>query len=293
MEGVISLSLKEARNCYPGLLERYTKKDIGVFIYVPKDIKIRMPYITSRNPYTLIIMEPDSELTYVSENDSVSVEAYIGPGAHLYFLNLSRDSKDIYTDSNLSFFLKKSSICDLFFLDLAKNRVKRDVKVSLLEEDATSNIRGIYILEGNELLQYHILQEHKAPFTTSNLVYKGILKDDTKGLFKGEITIEKEAVQSDAYQANYTLILGENASIDTIPILEIKNNDLKRCTHGATVGQIDEDILFYMKSRGLEDKEALKLISIGFLEEIIEDISSESIKLKVLKYIEEKLEVNN
>jgi Fe-S cluster assembly protein SufD len=182
---------------------------------------------------------------------------------------------------------------DLFFMDLGEGFVKKDVEVALLGENATSNIKGLYILEENKLLQYHILQEHIAPFTNSNLVYKGILKDNSKGIFKGEIRIEREAKQSNAFQVNHNLILGKNPSIDTTPILEIKTDDLKRCTHGATVGKVDEEVLFYMKTRGLDDKDAFKLLSVGFLEEIVEKLPSDSIKLEVWKYIKERLEVNS
>jgi Fe-S cluster assembly protein SufD len=307
MKDIVLLPLKEAIENYSGIsgiIQRYNIDNIdnGLFIYVPENLKIDIPFKMNLDTlYTLIILAPNSQLTYINETDldnkesSISkfIEVHIDLGAHLYFIDLSRNSKKIKKTYRFHFSLRENAIGDLFFVDLSDGFVKKDVEVTLLGEKANSNIKGLYILEENELLQYHILQEHIAPFTNSNLVYKGILKDNSKGIFKGEIKIEREAKQSDAYQVNHTLILGENPSIDTIPILEIKNNDLKRCTHGATVGQVDEEVLFYMKSRGLDDRDAFNLLSIGFLEEIVEKLPSEAIKLEVWKYIKEKLEVNN
>jgi len=309
---IVLLPLKEAIENYSELIKKYAMNDRdignGLFIYVPENLRIDIPYKSSLGNdnsydifYTLIILAPNSQLTYINETSldnkktSVSkfVDVYIDLGAHLYFLNLSRNSRETNETSKFYFSLRENAMGDLFFMDLGEGFVKKDVEVALLGENATSNIKGLYILEENKLLQYHILQEHIAPFTNSNLVYKGILKDNSKGIFKGEIRIEREAKQSNAFQVNHNLILGKNPSIDTTPILEIKTDDLKRCTHGATVGKVDEEVLFYMKTRGLDDKDAFKLLSVGFLEEIVEKLPSDSIKLEVWKYIKERLEVNS
>jgi len=268
---------------------RVENKD-SILLRIPKGIKISKPYRdASKVQHTLIIMEEGSQLTYINEGYSKSIEVHVAPGAVLSFLNLSRDYKDLYSNTSFSFSIRENATAHLLFIDLGRDLLKREIRVQLLGDNALSNIRGIYILEGNESLEHHIIQEHRAPFTTSNLIYRGILKDNARGIFKGEITVKKEAKQSDAYQINHILILGENPSIDTVPILEIETNDLRRCTHGTTVGRIDEEILFYTKARGLDDKDAIKLISMGFLGEILEEIP---IKEEVTELIEEKLEVN-
>jgi len=271
------------------LLDRVKDND-SISIRIPRGAKINEPYReTSIAQHTLVVMEEDSQLTYINEGYSKSIEVHIAPGAALSFLNLGKGYEDLYRDTSFSFSIGENAVAHLFFIDLGRSLLKREIRVCLLGDNARSNIRGLYILEGNESLEYHIVQEHRAPFTTSNLIYRGILKDNAKGILKGEIAVKKEARQSDAYQINHILILGENPSIDTVPILEIETNDLKRCTHGTTVGRIDEEILFYTKTRGLDDKDATKLISMGFLIEILDGIPIEE---EVTELIEERLEAN-
>lgn len=260
----------------------------SLFIHIPKDIKIEPPYINdSKKSKVIIYMEPYSQLTYIGKTQAELVEIHLDLGAHLYFINLDGNSENTNKESNILLSLKEEAISELFFIDLSKKEeIKRNIKISLIGEKASSKIRGLYLLDKNKQLQYNIIQNHIAPFTASHLVYKGILRDDTRLIFKGEVIIEEDAEGSDAYQANHALILGKNPTLDFTPILEIKNNNLKRCTHGTTAGKIDEEMLFYMNSRGLDKEDALRLISEGFLRDIIDEIPEELIKAEVLKSIE-------
>lgn len=267
-----------------------TGKD-SLFIHVPKGIKIESPYINNSRVSKIIIdMEAHSKLIYINQNYIESLEIYLDSGAHLYLISLDKTIQNISNEARFLLFLKENAMAELFFIDLLKKDIRRSIKVSLLENNASSKIRGICLLGKNDQLQYDILQEHKAPLTTSSLIYKGILKDDAKLVFRGEIVIEKEANGSDAYQSNHTLTIGENPTVDITPILEIKNNDIRRCTHGTTIGKIDEEMAFYMNSRGLDEKDVLKLISIGFIGDIINEIPLNSTKLEILKSLERKLE---
>ncbi|MGC8971150.1 MAG: SufD family Fe-S cluster assembly protein [bacterium] len=261
----------------------------SLLINIPKGVKLSR-INNSRISQVIINMEAYSQLVYINQSHIELLEAHLDHGAHLYFVNLDRTNHNIFDGTSLLFSLKEDAVGELFFVDLLEKGIKRDIKISLLENNASSKIRGICLLNENDLLQYDILQEHKAPFTSSNLVYKGILKDDAKLKFKGEIVIEKEANASDAYQSYHALTIGENPTLEVIPILEIKNNDIRRCTHGTTIGKIDEEIVFYMSSRGLDEKDILRLISKGFLGDLINEIPINSIKVEILESLEGILE---
>lgn len=266
-----------------------TNKD-SLFIHIPKGIKIESPYTNnSRISKIILDMEAHSQLIYINQGYIESFEAYLDSRARLCFVNLDRTIQNTFNEASFLFSLRENAVGELFLVDLIKKEVKRSIKISLLGNNATTKIRGICLLNGNNQLQYDILQEHKAPFTNSSLIYKGILKDDAKLIFRGEVVIEKEANGSDAYQSNHTLTIGENPTVDITPILEIKSNDIRRCTHGTTIGKVDEEMVFYMNSRGLDEKDTLKLLSTGFVEDIINEIPIDSIKVEILKSLGKSL----
>lgn len=163
------------------------------------------------------------------------------------------------------------------------------VEARLSSQNARIEILGIIIGKNANNLKLHTLQKHEAPNTFSDLSIKSALWDQSKFVYQGMIRIEKQAQKSNAYQRNDNLILSELAHAESQPSLEILANDV-RCTHGATLGKIDDDQIFYLQSRGLQKDEAQKLIISGFLKTVIDRVSDQDIKNKLLAKLKKTLE---
>jgi Fe-S cluster assembly protein SufD len=138
-------------------------------------------------------------------------------------------------------------------------------------------VTGAYFADGEQHLDYDTFQEHAAPNTTSDFAFKGALRDSASTVWRGMIRVEKDAQKTDAYQQNRNLLLSKEAHADSIPGLEIMANDV-RCTHGATLGQVDRDMLFYLMARGLSRHEAERLIVRGFFQDVLDRIEIEPVR---------------
>lgn len=163
-----------------------------------------------------------------------------------------------------------------------------EYEIQLSGENAHAQILGVFIGRKDEQFTIHTRQLHKAANTTSDLLIKSVLYDSSRLNYDGLIKIEKQGQGSDAYQRNENLVMNENVRVDTKPELEILANSV-RCTHGATVGKINKDQLFYLQSRGLSTKQAQKLIIEGFFESVIEKIKDHQLQKKVRDKINKKL----
>ena len=145
------------------------------------------------------------------------------------------------------------------------------MEASLVGPGATAELKGIYFASGEQFFDFHTLQDHQVGNTTSDLLFKGALQDVARTVYAGLIRIEKGAARSDAYQANRNLVLSDKAKATSIPMLEIDNNDV-RCTHGATVGPVDPNHLFYLRSRGITEMTAKRMIVQGFFGQVLDRI---------------------
>ena len=154
-----------------------------------------------------------------------------------------------------------------------KVRIEND----LAGQGATSRVTGAYFADGDQHLDYDTLQAHLAPSTTSDFAFKGALRDHATAVWRGMIRVAEDAQKTNAYQENRNLLLSDQAHADSIPGLEIEANDV-RCTHGATVSQVDRDELFYCMARGLSRGEAERLIVRGFYQEIFDRIEFEPVR---------------
>ena len=158
-------------------------------------------------------------------------------------------------------------------------------------EHIDSTLKGITIIEGKQHVDHYTLVHHAAPNCESHQNYKGIFDDKATGVFNGKIYVEKEAQKTDAFQQNNNILLSDKASINAKPQLEIFADDVK-CSHGCTIGQLDEKAMFYMQSRGIPQKEAKALLMYAFSNEVIESIKIPAMKARVTKIIATKLGVN-
>lgn len=147
---------------------------------------------------------------------------------------------------------------------------------------------GLYFAEKGQHFDFRTLQDHAAGHCTSDLLYKGALKDDSHTVYSGLIHVRPEGIETDAYQTNRNLVLSDHAKADSKPELEIENNDV-RCSHGASVGQVNEDEVFYLMSRGIPRADAEVLIVNGFFEEVIGRITNQEIREVLTTAIENKL----
>jgi Fe-S cluster assembly protein SufD len=147
---------------------------------------------------------------------------------------------------------------------------------------------GLYFPDGRQHIDHHTNQLHKSPNATSDLLFKGALKDRGRSVYQGYIKVYPNAQKTNAYQANRNLILSKNARADSIPGLEIEANDV-RCTHGATASQLQEEYVFYLMSRGLSRPSAERLVVQGFLEEVLDRIPVEGVRAKLEDEIAHKI----
>ena len=183
----------------------------------------------------------------------------------------------------------KNSNFEYNSLDLKANHSRDNIKVDLLEPGAHSDLSGFYILNKDRKAHNIIKVNHLAPNCTSNQLYKGIISDSARAEFNGEINVSEGANGTNATQLNKNLLLSNNAHIDSRPQLSILADDVK-CSHGSTVGELDEDEIFYLLSRGIKKDDALAMLTLSFCEEIIQKVTIDSAKQHIRNLTLENLD---
>ncbi len=177
---------------------------------------------------------------------------------------------------------------DWIFGALGSHLTKNFSDLNLVGQGSTGKMSGFFFTNGNQHLDHDTQQNHLAPNTTSDLLFKGALIGESRSVWQGMIYVAENASKTDGYQANRNLVLSEKARADSIPGLEILTDDV-RCTHGATVGKLDPDQVFYLESRGIPRKEAEKLIVEGFFDPIMQRIPFEGVRKRFQNAIEQKM----
>ena len=269
----------------------------GVFLWIPKNVKLETPLqITfvadggeqnSANfPRLLIVAEENSSATVIESFISngharyftnAICEVVLKDGAHLEHYRLQRESKEAFHISTTSAELFRSSRYDTTSINLGAQLARHDVSVILDQEGAETSVDGLYMAGQNQHTDTHSVIDHKQPHCSSHQLYKGILDDNARAVFNGKIFVREGAQKTDAKQTNKNLLLSDKARVDTKPQLEIYADDVK-CAHGAAVGQIDPEELFYLETRGINPELGRNLLTYGFAEEVIGKIKVESIR---------------
>jgi Fe-S cluster assembly protein SufD len=167
---------------------------------------------------------------------------------------------------------------------------RQDIKVNLNATDASVVLNGLYMAEGRQHVDHHTRIDHLQPNSRSEEIYKGIIGGHGRGVFNGKVVVHKDAIKTDAQQSNRNLLLSADAEVDTKPELEIYADDVK-CTHGATVGQLDDDALFYLRSRGIDASAARALLTCAFASDVIDRISVPALRKMLTDRIAEQLSV--
>jgi Fe-S cluster assembly protein SufD len=165
---------------------------------------------------------------------------------------------------------------------------RADVQCRLRAPGAHVDMLGVYIAQGTQHFDNETLQDHIAPHASSNLLFKGALQDTGRSVFRGLIRVHPKAQRTDAYQTNRNLLLSTGARADSLPNLEIQADDV-RCSHAATVGQLDEEELFYLLSRGIPRSEAVRLVVFGFFGEVLDQLPLEGVRAELVRAVELKL----
>ena len=173
---------------------------------------------------------------------------------------------------------------------LGARLAKVNQEVALTGQGARAQVNGVMFTTGRQHLAYFTRQDHAAPQTTSDLLYKAGLKDRSRIVWKGMIRVEPDAQKTNAYQKNDNLVLSDSARADSIPGLEIEANDV-RCTHGATAGRVDEDMIFYARSRGVSRETAIRLIVEGFFANVYDRITLEPVRETLRQAVADKLQL--
>lgn len=269
----------------------------GIFLSIPKETKVEQPihmvYLSTRQqepyfttPRNLILGDSFSKFTLVEdyiglgENIYLTVpvtEIKLQDGASMLHVKLQRESKNAFHISRIGTDLYRNSTYESYSIQIGSQLSRNDVQASLQGEQIDCTLDGLVMVNGNQLSDTHTKIDHLKPYCTSHQLHKCIIEGYGHSVFNGKIYVHKDAQKTDSFQENRNILLSENGTVDTKPQLEIYADDVK-CSHGATVGQLDQDEVFYLKSRGLDDEKAQELLSYGFALQIIEQIPVASVR---------------
>ena len=260
----------------------------GVELAEPLHVRIESTVAGAALPTRLLVVAGEnSRFTLIEEHVSATegldaftncaVEVQVGAGAKLELVSLQRLSRQTWHFADQRARLARGAQLDWVCVGLGSRKGKTRIFNDLAEAGATSRVTGIYFADGSQHLDFDTYQEHAAPHTSSDFLFRGALRDEATTVWRGMIRVEPEAQGTDAYQENRNLLLSRQAHANSIPGLEILANDV-RCSHGATVGQVDRDQLFYLMSRGMSASEAERLIVRGFFTEALDRIEREPVR---------------
>ncbi len=281
----------------------------GAFLYVPRDVKIEKPIeilytLTGASgfPRTLVVVEPGAEATVVQKfvggpppgmNGAPSIhaggtEVFVKEGAHLHYISYQNFNPNVY-----DFTLKRANVgrdaeIDWVIGMFGASFQRYDIECEMDGEGGNSFMYAVCFAEHDQQFGQFTKQHHKTGHTTSDLLFKNVLRDRAITNYAGMIKVEKNANGTNAYQANRNLVLDPTVKCDTKPILEIESNQL-RCTHGATVGKLEEQHLFYLRARGLTKEQAREVLLEAFLEPVLARIRVEDVYKEFSSLIHQKV----
>jgi len=324
-KGVVFTTLEEAQKSHPELLQKYLGKIVkaeegkfpslvhalaqdGIFLYVPKGVTVEEPLHsilwgaglqTAYLSHIVVVLEDGAEATYIHEAASPEeadqsamhagiVEIQVGENANLHFVELQSFGKNVWNFSNERARIERNGNIDWIFGAIGSHVTKNFTDLDLVGEGSVGKMSGFYFTNGKQHLDHDTQQNHMAPHTTSDLLFKGALLGESHSVWQGMIYVAPGAAKTDGYQANRNLVLSKHSHADSIPGLEILADDV-RCTHGATVGKIDQDEVFYLLSRGIPKKEAERLIVEGFFDPIMQRIPYEGVRSRFQQYVHNKM----
>jgi Fe-S cluster assembly protein SufD len=323
-EGVVFVDFKSALTDHSDLLKEHFFTEVpidehkftalhgaffsdGVFVYVPRGVEVSIPLEVMRRvdaggstfPHTTIVVDENASLTFVDSfsSDDVGAEAICSSvveiearaGATVNYISLQRWGRGVHHFQTQRFTGYRDTTVRSLAVNLGSTFARTQVESVLKGEGSFSEMLGLYFADSDQHFAQRTLQEHAAPHSTSDLLYKGALKQRSRSEYSGLIKVARDAQGTDAYQANRNLSLSDEAIARSIPQLEIEANEV-RCTHGATVAPVEEEHLFYLMSRGIDRVTAQKLIVFGFFGEVLDRIRVANVREDLAQAIAAKVE---
>ncbi len=322
--GIVMGSLHAAKKKYPEIVNRYlgrTKKNNndgllaantimgkeGIFIYVPKGTAMQDPVqIISimlaeedTNAYFrhLIILEEQSQADIINCSHTLSLhkfmsncltEIFIGDGANLSFTNLQNEHVHAAHFTHTFVDQKADSNALFHYVSLNGGFIRNNIEAEMNGSYANFKTEGLSIAAKEQYFDNYVVVKHNKPHCSSEQLYKSILEENAQVTFTGKILVTQEAQKTNAFQTNKSLLLSNHAKANSKPQLEIYADDVK-CSHGATVGKIDREALFYLKSRGIGEPEARHMLMFAFADEVIKEIKSEKLRERISDITETRL----
>lgn len=279
----------------------------GVFIYVPEGVVLKKPiqilnlvqsdediFNQHRN---LIIVEKNAEITLIVCDHTLSpkkfltnavTEIYVGENSHFDIIRVQNEHNNAAKITHTFIYQDRNSNASSNNITLHGGLVRNSTHHFLGGEGAVCNSYGLYLADKFQHIDNFVNVDHAVPNCSSNQLFKGVLDDMATGAFNGRIYVHKDAQGTIAYQKNNSILLTDDAKMDTKPQLEIYADDVK-CSHGATVGQLDEDALFYLQSRGINKREARLMLMFGFAHEVIQNIKVEALRERMDNLVMQRL----
>ena len=306
-DGVVIQDLASALNDHPHLIAEHLSGSSaepngftalntafirdGILVCLPPNAVIEKPlnllYLSGLNdqpfashPRNIIILSENSQATiietYIGLEDSnyftnTVTMAHVQQNAHLQHYKIQQESVQAYHIGNFKIRQAQNSQVESHSISLGGALVRNDIHCRLEAEGARITMNGLYMATGRQHIDNHTRVDHLQPHTSSYEIYRGVLNDHARGVFNGKVIVHKDAQKTDAVQSNANLLLSDNAEVDTKPELEIYADDVK-CAHGATVGQLDQDMMFYLRSRSIDENTAKSLLTFAFADEVIRQI---------------------
>ena len=277
-----------------------------VLVKIPKETSVEKPIEfnfkadenTANFPHVIVVAEAGSKATIIENYESQAqsftnsaMQIFVEDNANLTHYRVQKESAESYHIGTSEITLKRGSYYNSTNINLGGKLSRHDIHLKFTATGGECFVDGLYMLNGNQHHDTHSMIDHALPNCVSHQNYKGVLNDKSRGVFNGKVFVRENASGTDARQSNKNLLLSNDARVDTKPQLEIYNDDVK-CAHGATVGQLEEEELFYLLSRGLNESLARNLLTYGFAEEIVNKIEIESIKKQLDEAVLNRLNAN-
>ena len=269
----------------------------GVYIHIGKNKVVETPTIiyylsdtttgeATSFPRNLIVAEENSQssiievFSTIGDGNSFSnsvTEISVAKNAIVDYYKVANDTKNAYHIGLTQVSQERDSTFSAHSFTFGGGIIRNNLHIALEDENCTANMYGIYMLSGESHVDNHTEVDHKKPNSFSNELYKGILDDKSTGVFNGKIFVRQDAQKTNAFQSNKNILLTDDATVNTKPQLEIWADDVK-CSHGCTTGQLDNEALFYLRSRGIDEKRAKAMLLYAFATDVIENVKIDSLK---------------
>jgi Fe-S cluster assembly protein SufD len=268
----------------------------GALVHVPEGAVVKEPVLILHltadgqeivtHPRTLVVAEKDSKVTILESYGGLASGAYftnavteiiLEPGAEVHHYRMQRQSEQAYHVATTSVNLSEGSSYTSVALDMGGKLTRNNLNALVAGEGASCVLNGAYLVTGQQHVDNQVIIDHASPYTTSRELYKGVLDGRSQAVFHGSIIVRRGAQKVDAKQEDRNLLLSDHCEADTRPAFWIYADDVK-CAHGASSGKLDDDALFYLKSRGLDEQESRSLLTKGFVHDITATIAHESIR---------------